>query len=123
MPAAVSNTEETVRHELKTCPGGFVVLRRMTYGQVIQRRSLSKMSILTQRGKGNSVQGELAMASRDITLFEFAHCIVEHNLEDNNGRTLNLGGPDFDLLDPRIGQEIEEQIAKMNDFEEDNQEN
>lgn len=116
MPRAVVNTEETERHDLKSCPEGFVTLRRMTYGQVVQRRALSKLSLLME-GKKN-VTGELAMASKEVSLFEFAHCIVDHNLEDATGRRLNLSlEVDFNQLDPRIGQEIEGFISDMNNFD------
>lgn len=118
MPRATVDVESTERHELKTCDGGFVVLRRMTYGQVVQRRALTKLSLLTQ-GRSRSVTGELAMASKEVTLFEYTHCIVDHNLEAADGRKLNLGvETDLDQLDPRIGQEIEGYIADMNNFEE-----
>jgi hypothetical protein len=121
MPSAVANVQDTVRKDLRTCPEGFVELRRMTYGQVVQRRTLSKLSLLNNKGRGNqSVMGEMAMASKETSLFEFAHCIVDHNLEDESGRKLNLANEsDVDRLDPKVGQEIESFIAEMNNFEDD----
>jgi hypothetical protein len=117
MPKAVANIDDTDRFELKSCPEGFVVLRRMTYGQTVQRRALMKMSVQSG-GSRKSFQGELAMASEEIQKFEFSHCIVEHNLEDVDGRVLNLSGDvDFAKLDPRIGQEIESLIGDMNNFD------
>jgi hypothetical protein len=117
MPKAVANIDDTDRFELKSCPEGFVVLRRMTYGQTVQRRALMKMSVQSGNSR-KSFQGELAMASEEIQKFEFAHCIVEHNLEDVDGRVLNLAGDvDFAKLDPRIGQEIESLIGDMNNFD------
>lgn len=122
MPAAVANVEETVKVDLKSCPGGYVTLRRMTYGQIVQRRALTKLNLLMQGSRSNSksVTGEMAMASKEVALFEFAHCIVDHNLEDNDGRVLQLSQEsDFNRLDPRVGQEIEQHIGDMNNFEED----
>ena len=122
MPNATANLEETERLELKSLPEGYVVLRRMTYGQIVQRRALSKMSMAMEKGS-RSLAAEMAMSSKEITLFEFAHCIVEHNLEDAEGRTLNLSSEkDFAKLDPRVGQEIEFKIAKMNDTDIDDEE-
>lgn len=119
MPKATVNTTDTERFELKTCQGGYIELRRMSYGQVVQRRALMKLEFVSQ-GKGKDVQGEMAMASEKITRFEFDHCIVDHNLEDEAGRKLNLSAPvDFAKLDPRIGQEIEDLIGKMNNFEDE----
>lgn len=119
MPAAVANIEEVEEKDLKSLVGGKVTLRRMTYGQVVQRRTMSKLSFTAGRGRGN-VAGEMAMGAKEITLFEFAHCIVNHNLEDTDGRKLNLANEqDFNKLDPRVGQELEALISDMNNFEEE----
>lgn len=121
MPAAVVNTEDSERHDLKSAPpDGFVLLKRMTYGQVVQRRSMLKMSVSGERGKNKSFAGELAMANKEITMFEYATCIIDHNLEDGEGKKLELGRmKDFDRLDPRVGQEIEGLIAEMNNFDDE----
>jgi hypothetical protein len=124
MPKATSNVLETERFELKSAPpDGFVELRRMTYGQVVARRAMMKLSVESSKGS-KDFKGEMAMASKDITMFEFKSTIVGHNLEGEEGRLLLLGSPvDFDSLDPRVGQEIEKRISEMNDFEDDDQEN
>jgi hypothetical protein len=120
MPVATVNTGDTERHDLKTAPpDGYVVLRRMTYGQTLERRALMKLSIHTQKGK-KDLTGEMAMANRRIQEFEFRYCIVEHNLTDNQERLLNLADPVvLQTLNPRVGQEIESIISDMNNFEED----
>lgn len=118
MPNA-TKSNDTEKHDLKTLQGGYVELQRMSYGQVVQRRALMKMTVQQSKGK-KDFMGEMAMASVDIQQFEFSHCIVDHNLEDNEGRKLNLSSPvDFGILDPRVGQEIETLIGKMNNFDED----
>lgn len=123
MPRATVNIEETERHDLKTLPDAFVELKRMTYGQVVARRAMMKLSVESS-GKNKDFRGEMAMASKEITQFEFKNCIVDHNLEAEDGRKLNLATPvDFDSLDPRIGQEIEGLIGDMNNFEDEDQEN
>lgn len=117
MPKAVANVVETERHDLKSLEGAFVELKRMTYGQSVQRRAMMKLSLT---GKGKSFAGEMAMASEEITRFEFAHCIVDHNLENEDGSKLDLSRPvDFAALDPRVGQEIEALISEMNDIEDE----
>jgi hypothetical protein len=122
MPRATAQVAETTRHELKTCPGGFVELRRMTYGQVVERRALMKLSVTAKKGQ-KDLAGEMAMANAAITQYEFRHCIVDHNLEDDNGQKLNLSSSvGFSSLDPRIGQEIEKRIGEMNNFEEEDDE-
>jgi hypothetical protein len=121
MPRATVNTEDTIRKDLKTAPpDGFVVLKRMSFGEVVQRRTMTKLSVEAGGGKSKDFRGELAMASEQVTRFEFAHSVVDHNLEDHTGRKLNLAAPvDFATLDPRIGQEIEELISELNGLDED----
>jgi hypothetical protein len=119
MPMATVDVESTQKFDLKSCPEGFVVLRRMSYGQILQRRMFTKLEVGSS-GKGNDFRGELAMANAKITEFEFQKCIVDHNLEDASGRKLDLTkASDFNMLDPKIGQEIEELIRGLNNFEEE----
>jgi len=118
MPKAVVNTQETLRFDLKSCPGGYVVLRRLTYGQYLQRREMAaKMQFSGKPGSGD-VQGELAAANRKVVEFEFANCIVEHNLEDNDGNILDFRQAwSVQAIDPRIGEEIGSHIDEMNQYE------
>lgn len=111
---------ETVRHELTSVKGGWVELRPMTYGQFLQRRDMAmKMGVsgqAVQRGMPDKLDVELIQAA--VIQFEFKVCIVNHNLEDDNGRKLLLGEPaDFQKLDPRIGQEISDLIDEMTQWE------
>lgn len=117
MPVAVANTNEVERIDLKSCPGGFVSLRRMTFGQSVRRRAMMKLSLLSD-AQDTGLAGEMAMASLEITHFEYTNCIVEHNLEKTEGVLLDFRSPvDVDSLDPRIGQEIELNINRMNNFD------
>jgi hypothetical protein len=119
VPVATISLGDTERHELKSCPGGYVVLKRMTYGESLERRTMMKLQFTTRKGQKN-LEGELAMANRRVQMYEFQHCIVEHNLTDNMERPLNLNDPVvLNVLDPRIGQEIESLISDMNNFEDD----
>lgn len=124
MPRATANPEDTEKIDLKTLSGAWIVLRRMTFGQITERRALMKMSIASTKGS-KDVKGEMAMANAEITRFEFRCCVVEHNLEkDDEGTLLNLFNPiDLAMLDPRVGQEIERAIEGRNNFDEDDQEN
>jgi hypothetical protein len=121
MPVAVRSIE-TERFDLKTLPEGFIVLRKMSYGQILQRRTMMKLS-LQMGGKQKDMQGEMAMANARVNEFEFRTCIVEHNLEKEEGVLLNFTNPvDVASLDPKVGQEIEEHINKMNNLEDEEDE-
>jgi hypothetical protein len=91
VPVATVKADSTERHELKTLESGYVVFRRMTYGETLERRALMKLSFTTKKGQ-KDLQGELAMGNRRIQLFEFQHTIVDHNLTDELENKLNLSG-------------------------------
>jgi hypothetical protein len=130
MPLAVVTDRGGERYELKSCEGAFVVLRQMTYGEW-QRRSdiVTRLTIENaERGRRtNRAQDSVTridMRSLDVAIYEFKTCVVDHNLEDESGRKLDLSQP-FDLqrLDPRIGNEIGRLIEKLNTWDEDEEEN
>jgi hypothetical protein len=72
------------------------------------------------KGKSNSGHMSMDLLNRQSAYFDFKLCIAEHNLEDENGSSLDLTNPrDVDRLDPRVGEEISAAIDKLNNFEED----
>jgi hypothetical protein len=120
MPKATVS-QETVRKELKTLTGGFVELKKLPFGLLLERRdNASKMSM---SGRGaNDGKVDIALMQRWSRQFEFQHCIVNHNLEDDQGKKLDFNN-DMSIyaLDPKIGQEIEKYLDDLNaeDTEED----
>lgn len=128
MPRATTNTTETTRFELKTLPGeegedaGFVELRKLTYGQILERRDMSAKMAIENIGSGKSEDMKVTteLVQMMVTQFEFRNCLVDHNLEDENGNKLNLGDPKvFAKLDPQVGQEISGYIDDMNQWDPD----
>jgi hypothetical protein len=118
MPVAVI-TEQSKTFELKTCPpDGFVTVRRMSYGQKLTRTEMtSKLRIATQKGT-KEFQGEIDMMQRQVTLWEFANLIADHNLTDASGRKLNFSSPaDVQSLMGQVGEEISTYIDELNNFE------
>src|SRR5690606_13947405 len=90
----------------------------------LERQAMVTMSFVSEQDKrgrtGKTVKSELAMANVNVTLFEFSKSIVEHNLEDERGKLLNLASPvDLQKLDPRVGQEINQLITKYNRLDEE----
>lgn len=137
MVVATANTQETVHKDLKTLEGGWVKLRRLTWGEKLQRRAMvSGMKVKGSSGKGkkDDFEGEMNLVNEQATLFDFERCIVEHNLEaevsgprsvvegeePSNTRPLNFKSiADIKLLDPRVGEEIDTLISELNNFDED----
>lgn len=122
MPRATAILEPGDKKELKTCPGGWVMLKRMTYGQKLNRmRHVGKMSVdMSKRNK--SARGEMDIMQRAATIYDFQCCIVDHNLFADDEETIKLNlqsEADIDQLDPRIGEEISTMIDEMNNFEEE----
>jgi hypothetical protein len=73
-------------------------------------------------GKGRNQNPEMLMkmTQERVVVFEFGNCVVDHNLEDEKGRKLNFKAPqDVFMLDPRVGDEIQQHIDDMNNFEDD----
>ena len=132
MPLAVVTDMGGKRYDLTSCPGAYVVLRQMTYGEW-QRRSdlVSRISIETADQKTSRSRNAMRdfiqridTQSMEVALFEFKTCVVEHNLEDESGRTLQLGNRmDLERLDPRIGREIGKFIDELNSWDEADEEN
>lgn len=120
MPRATVSLDPEDKVELKTCPGAYVVLKRLSYGQKLQRsQQAAKMGMELQKGK-SSGHMSMDMLSRQSAYFDFRNCIAEHNLEGDNGEPLDFtNSKDVDRLDPRIGEEISIAIDKLNNFEEE----
>lgn len=120
MPRATVDDEAIEHFDLETCPpDGWVDLRKMSYGQLMDRRDMAtKMEVeMARRGNGNN-KGELQTAQRKVTEFEFKHCVADHNLEDKAGNKLDFSRPGVVAsLDPKIGEEIGQRIEAMNMFE------
>jgi hypothetical protein len=120
MPAAVVDMNSTQKFDLKSAPpDGYVILRKMTYGQKLtrQQNAMKIQMEMQRRGKGTT-KANMEMESLASALFDFKNCVVEHNLTDATGNLLNLS-TDFDVtrLDPRVGEEISTYIDEMNNFE------
>jgi hypothetical protein len=121
MPNATFESEESF--ELKSLEGGEITLRRMSYGQKLERTSAaSKMSILMQKGS-KDIQGTIDTLQAAAAVFDFRTCVVRHNLTKNvNGQEVPLefsNAGDVAVLHPRVGEEISSLIDKMNNFEDD----
>lgn len=113
--ATVTKTAE--KFDLKTLDGGYVEIRRMTYGEKLDRQD----EMLNMKAGGDTKADfatEIKFMNKKVTLTDFANLIISHNLTDDNDAPLNFRNPQHVLaLDPRIGDEIGQLIDKLNSFE------
>jgi hypothetical protein len=119
MPRAVS-IGHTVRYELKSVPEGYVVIRRLTHGEKSERQMFNnKLTMKATRGR-RDVDSEITLYNAKVDMFNFAHCITEHNLQDADDRLLDFTNPtDVNKIDGKITEEISTYIDKENNFEDD----
>lgn len=112
---------ETQKFDLKSCPGGWIELKQLPYSDMLRRQDKA-MQYSTEPGKKDA-KVDIAFANEWTTRFDFARCITDHNLEDEEGKKLDFKNSlVLDILDPRIGAEIDAIIAKMHTVEEEAEE-
>lgn len=125
MPVATVDPTVTEHKELKTAPpDGFVDLRPLPFGMKLERRSKATrmMMRMPNTPKGQKVEQSYEVESMDeMTIaYDFAYCIVDHNLTDVNGVKLDFTNKlTLKALDPRIGSEIERYITELNEDEDE----
>lgn len=128
MPIVTVDPEQYEKFDLKSAPpDGYVCLRPLPYGMKVQRRSkavkmLQRVKPQTDRKKAMEQDQIFEMESMDewAVNHDFAYCIGDHNLEDNNGVKLDFSNPlTVKLLNPRVGSEIETLIDKLNNDEDE----
>lgn len=119
MPRATVVTQPE-RFDLETVEGGFILLRRMTYGEKLQKdqEAMKLRFDMSTAGNEGGMDAEIAMINEFATLAELSKCVMDHNLEDEHGNKLDFRkAEDVRKLDPRVGDEIQALLAELNDFE------
>lgn len=109
----ISQTSE--RFDLETLPpDGFVIVRRMTYGEKLSRQD----EMLSMRASMEDKSFQMSMLNKKTALTDFGNLIVDHNITDQNNRPLNFkNAKDVLELDPRVGDEIAYFIDRINSFD------
>lgn len=126
MPRATVS-HEPQRFELKSCPpDGFVVLRTLSFHEMMQRRDIASRlwtEFSQQKGKRSdqeAVRAQLEVMNVAVMEFEFKNCITDHNLEDENGVKLDFNNPlTYKALDPKVGAEINRYIETLTQEDEE----
>lgn len=121
MPAAVV-TQTTERCDLKSCPpDGYVIIRRMNYGESLKRKDMMASIAMNMDTKGKNAgeaRMQMDLLQEKTSLWEFATLIVEHNLTDEKDAKLDFKRPEHvKALVGRIGDEIQMHIDRINSFE------
>ena len=131
MPRATIDTTATERFPLKSLPeqngeeAGWIELRKLSYGQILERRDMAtKMAIEgigdSRKSRDEDIKVTTDIIQKAVTEFEYKNCIVNHNLEDAEGRLLNFSNPTHvQDLDPQVGQEVSELIDTLNEWDSD----
>lgn len=114
MPRATVNADGT-KIDLKTCPGGFVTLRQLSFGQMLKRRDMAAKYMHEIIPGSTTNRITIDILNEVSRKYDFAHCIIDHNLEDDQGNKLDFSNHmTLEVLDPRIASEIEDEIDKLN---------
>lgn len=117
MPRATVD-RTTHRVDLKSCPGGYVDLRQLSFGEMLSRRdrNLRYLQELRPNAKPTDVSKvQIDVLNQVSREFDFKNCIVDHNLENEDGQKLDFGNPmTLQALDPKIAAEIERAIDDLN---------
>jgi hypothetical protein len=120
MPNAQVSTVP-VRKDLETLEGGYVMLKRLSYGQKLARSENALKS--TVFGEGKNARMQIEALQVEVQFMDFAECIVDHNLTYLDALTEEEISFDFkgrawqQILDPRVGEEISTLIDEMNNYE------
>jgi hypothetical protein len=118
MPRATVSMEP--QHEdLKTCPGGYVEARRMSYGELMTSQDLA-YQVQMRASQENPDDPEMGVTMSRIAVVEFQMktCILDHNLDGDNGQKLDFKqARDVHLLDANVGQEIVQILDNMHNWQ------
>lgn len=114
MPKATAS-KQGKRFNLKELPEGYVVLRKLDYGEMLSRRNLGMGVTAPFRRDSDEIDMKLDLSQEEVRVYEFSHMVIDHNLEDDDGRKLNMmDRNDISKLDPKVALEIEKYISELN---------
>jgi hypothetical protein len=122
MPKATISTE-TFHKDLKSCPGGYVELRQLSWAEMMKRRDIASRMYAdvktNQASMQDTIRQYMEVVNVAIMEFEFKNCIVDHNLEDDEGNQLDFSNPmSLSILNPKVGSEIDRYIEELNQEDE-----
>lgn len=122
MPKATVD-RSTKHFELETCEGAWVDLRTLSFHEMEMRKDIAGRMYAEQLGTESDDSGRAYFESMNVavTEFEFANCVVDHNLfkDEEETQKIDFRKPMIHWdLDPKIGEEISGFITKLTQIEE-----
>lgn len=114
---------DPIHFDLKTVPGGYVKIARLSYGDKMRRTEKTmKQSMTMEKGKKNQkIDVDLTMALAKT--MDFNRCVVEHNLTylvNSQEVPIPFQSPNIlDLINGKVAEEIDGYIDEVNAYEED----
>jgi hypothetical protein len=113
MPKVTIDPNDYTRFDLKSAPpDGYVMLRPLSYGMKLTRRTKSSRMMM----EAGTTQMTLETLEEWTTQFDFKNCIGDHNLQNADESLIDFGNAvGWKLLDPRVGSEIERHINSLNE--------
>lgn len=118
MPVATV-ARPTEHCDLKSLPGAYVVIRRMNYGEKLEKNDEMFAGVSMKSFQQDAGIDLSKLSLKKMTLRDFGALVIEHNLTDENETPLDFtNAKDVAALDPRVGEEINSLIEKFNSFEE-----
>jgi len=122
MPLATVSRETVGPLYLETVEDGWIKVRKMGYGKHLKRQELAARVSQQMPEKGSKTKDDrrldYTMLAEDSQLFVFRECLVDHNLEDENGLKIDLHTRmGIENLDGKVGEEIDKLIDMVNERE------
>lgn len=112
----------THHRDLKTCEGGYVELRTLSFHEMEMRKDIAGRMYSEQLGQSDdSSRAYFESMNVAVTEFEFSNCIVSHNLfvDDAETQKIDFTKPMLHWkLDPKIGEEISGYITELTQISE-----
>lgn len=131
MPKATIDPTSTQRFDLKTCPGGYVELRTLSFHEMEVRKDIMgrvyQESAPSKHGKRKPDDPETQRAYFEsmnvaVTQYEFRNCITDHNLfmDEEETQKIDFTKPMHSwYLNPKIGEEISGYIDELTKIDEE----
>jgi len=127
MPKASVDPTQTERFNLITCPGGYVILRTLSFHEMEVRKDIAGRMYQEQKVSGRKNDDDTMRAYFEsmnvkVTEYEFRNMIVEHNLymDDAETQLIDFTKPMHHwMLAPKIGEEISKYVESLTQMDED----